>query len=85
MTLVPLSSPLTGSSHVKAMYSGAKSSVQVIAADGGESWVNCEVRAVWVMRAVSEISGDVAAVGSRTLTATMSPTAAPAQNGHAAG
>jgi hypothetical protein len=48
-------------------------------------WLNWDDRSVWVMRAMRLISGDVAAVGSRTLTCTMSPTDAPAQNGHAAG
>jgi hypothetical protein len=66
------------------LYSGAKSSVAVIFASV-VAWLNCELRSVWVMRAVRLISGDVAAVGSRTFTVTMSPTDAAAQNGHAAG
>lgn len=66
------------------MDSGAKSSMQVIVADV-LSCENCDDRAVWVMRAASEISGDTGAVGTLTLTCTMSPGAAPAQNGHAAG
>ena len=46
------------------------------------SWLNWDERSVWVMRAISE---EAVAVGSRTLTCTMSPALAPAQNGHAAG
>lgn len=49
------------------------------------SWLNRLLRSVWVILAVSEISGDVAAVGTRMLTCTMSPGDAPAQNGQAAG
>lgn len=47
------------------------------------SWLNWRARLVWVIRAVRLISGDVAAVARRTLTVTMSPAAAPAQNSHA--
>ena len=46
---------------------------------------NCDERCVWVIRATRLISGEVLAVGTRTLTCTMSPADAPAQNGHAAG
>lgn len=44
------------------------------------SWLYCAPRVVWLILAITEISGDVAAVGSRTFTCTMSPTLAPAQN-----
>lgn len=61
------------------MYSGAKSSTQAIVADV-PSCENCPARLVWVIRATREISGDGVAVGIRTLTCTMSPFDAPAQN-----
>lgn len=69
---------------MRAWYSGAKSRVAAIVAEV-PSWLNWLDRAVWVMRAVRLISGDTDAVGRRRVTDTMSPTAAPAQNGHASG
>lgn len=66
------------------MYSGAKSRTHAIVALV-PSWLNWLDRAVWVIRAVRLISGEADAVGRRRFTCTMSPAAAPAQNGHASG
>ena len=64
---------------MRQLYSGAKSSTQASVADV-PSWLNCPARLVWVILAAMLISGDTEAVGIRTLTCTMSPTLAPAQN-----
>ena len=54
-------------------------------ATGAPSVSHLICRRVWVTRAMTDTTGDVLAVGSRTFTATMSPAAACDHSGHAAG